>query len=66
MLEEPAEAAWHVCISYRQRVPGLPTWLDSQLQHPAEDCSTEPTAGAWDAAPTARATRWVGTTTEWS
>lgn len=35
-------------------------------QFPAEDWSTQPVTEYWSEAPTAQATEWVGTTTEWS
>uniref|UniRef100_A0A8C5W6Q9 40S ribosomal protein SA n=1 Tax=Microcebus murinus TaxID=30608 RepID=A0A8C5W6Q9_MICMU len=54
---QPEAADWSEGV----QVPSVPI-----QQFPTEDWSTQPATEDWFAAPTAQATEWVGTTTEWS
>ena len=54
---QPEVADW----SEGMQVPSVPI-----QQFPIEDWNAQPATEDWSAAPTAQATEWVGTTTEWS
>nr|XP_045722431.2 40S ribosomal protein SA-like [Mirounga angustirostris] len=54
---QPEVADW----SEGMQVPSVPV-----QQFPTEDWSAQLATEDWSAAPTAQATEWVGTTTEWS
>uniref|UniRef100_A0A8C7CES8 40S ribosomal protein SA n=1 Tax=Neovison vison TaxID=452646 RepID=A0A8C7CES8_NEOVI len=54
---QPEVADWSEGV----QVPSVPI-----QQFPTEDWSAQLATGDWSAAPTAQATEWVGTTTEWS
>jgi small subunit ribosomal protein SAe len=54
---QPEVADWSEGV----QVPSVPI-----QQFPTEDWSAQPATEDWFAAPTAQATEWVGTTTEWS
>ncbi|XP_060144098.2 small ribosomal subunit protein uS2-like [Globicephala melas] len=54
---QPEGADWSEGV----QVPSVPI-----QQFPTGDWSAQPATEDWSAAPTAQATEWVGTTTEWS
>ena len=54
---QPEVADWSEGV----QVPSVPI-----QQFPTGDWSAQPSTEDWSAAPTAQATEWVGTTTEWS